>query len=96
VSTPPEHSQDGRLNLDPERAQNSLGQLLVTLLKFLHELLAKQAVRRVDAGTLSDGEIERLGVALMKQADEIERLRKELGLEEEDLNLDLGPLGKLL
>lgn len=94
--TTPERSQEGRLNLDPERAQNSLGQLLVTLLKFLHELLAKQAVRRVDAGSLSDGEIERLGVALMKQADEIERLRKELGLEEEELNLDLGPLGKLL
>lgn len=50
----------------------------------------------MDAGTLSDDEIERLGLTLMKQTEEIERLRKEFGLEEEDLNIDLGPLGKLV
>jgi hypothetical protein len=50
----------------------------------------------METGTLTDLEIERLGVTLMRQAQEIERLRTEFGLEEEDLNLDLGPLGKLL
>jgi len=50
----------------------------------------------MDAGSLSDDEVERIGVTLMKQVQVIERLRKEFGLEEEDLNLDLGPLGKLM
>lgn len=66
------------------------------LVRLLHELLEHQAIRRMDSGTLTDDEIERLGLALMKQTEEIERLRKEFGLEEEDLNIDLGPLGKLL
>ncbi len=50
----------------------------------------------MEAGSLSDEEVERLGVALMKQAEELKRLAKEFGLEDEDLNLDLGPLGKLV
>ncbi len=86
----------GRVNLDPERTKNGIAQLVLALVKFLHELLERQAVHRMEAGTLSDAQIERLGLALMKQAQELERLRKEFGLEEEDLNLDLGPLGKLV
>jgi len=86
----------GRLNLDSDNVKNGLAQLVLTLVKFLHEVLERQAIRRIDAGSLTDPEIERLGVALMKQAEEIERIRKEFGLEEEDLNLDLGPLGKLM
>jgi hypothetical protein len=86
----------GHVNLDPDKAENGVAQLVLTLVKFLHELLSRQAVRRMDAGTLTDEEIERLGVALMKQAEEIERLRKEFKLEKKDLNLDLGPLGKLM
>jgi ribosomal protein S12 methylthiotransferase accessory factor YcaO len=66
------------------------------LVKLLHELLERQAIRRIEAGSLTDQEIERLGLTLMRQAQEIERLRNEFGLEEDDLNLDLGPLGKLL
>ena len=88
--------QRGRLNLDRENVKNGLGQLVLTLVKLLHELLERQAIRRIEAGSLTDEQIERLGVTLMKQAQEIERLRKEFGLEEEDLNLDLGPLGRLL
>ena len=76
--------------------KNGLGQLVLTLVKLLHELLERQAIRRVEAGSLSEQQIERLGLTLMKQAQEIDRLRKEFGLEEEDLNLDLGPLGRLL
>ena len=89
-------SSPGRVRLDAEGAKNGIAQLVLALVNFLHELLERQAVRRMEAGTLTEAEIERLGVALMKQAEELERLRKEFGLEEEDLNLDLGPLGKLV
>jgi hypothetical protein len=88
--------QPPRINLDQDNLKNSLGQLVLTLVKLLHELLERQGIRRIEAGTLSDEEIERLGITLMKQAQEISRLRKEFGLEEEDLNIDLGPLGQLL
>ena len=86
----------GKINLDPEKVKNGLGQLVLTLVKLLHELLERQAIRRMDAGSLTDSEIENIGVTLMKQAEEIDRLRREFSLEEKDLNLDLGPLGKLL
>ena len=86
----------GRLELNQDDVKNGLGQLVLTLVKLLHELLERQAIQRIDAGSLTDDEIENLGLTMMKQAQEIERLRKEFGLEEEDLNLDLGPLGKLL
>src|SRR3989304_9803332 len=85
-----------RMNLDQDDVKNSLGQLVLTLVKLLHELLERQAIRRIDSGSLTDEEIERLGYTLMRQSEEIERLRKCFGLEEEDLNLDLGPLGRLL
>jgi hypothetical protein len=84
-----------RLDLDPEHLKNGLGQLVLTLIKLLHEVLERQALRRIDAGSLSEEQIERLGLTLMRQAEEIDRLRKEFGLEEQDLNLDLGPLGTL-
>ena len=76
--------------------KNGLGQLVLALVKLLHELLERQALRRMQAGSLSVAEMERLGVTLMRQAREIERLAHDLGLTPEDLNLDLGPLGKLL
>jgi len=90
------HEKAARLNLDQDNVKNGLGQLVLTLVKLLHELLERQAIRRIEAGSLSDDDVERLGITLMKQVEEIERLRKEFNLEEEDLNLDLGPLGKLL
>jgi hypothetical protein len=88
--------QAPRLNIDEAKIKNGLGQLVLTLIKLLHELLEKQAIRRIDAGSLDEEEIERLGVTLMLQAREIDRLRQLFNLEEEDLNLDLGPLGTLL
>jgi len=85
-----------RLELDSTAHKNGLAQLVLTLVKLLHEVLERQAIHRVESGSLSNQQIERLGLALMQQGREIERLRKEFGLEEEDLNLDLGPLGRLL
>jgi hypothetical protein len=85
-----------QIKLDPEKTKNGLGQLVLTLVKVIHELLELQAIRRIDSGSLMDEEIENIGITLMKQAEEIDRLRKEFNLEEDDLNIDLGPLGKLL
>ena len=85
-----------RMNLDEEKKKNGLAQLVLTVVKLLHELLEKQAIRRIDGGGLTDEEIERLGFTLMRQSEEIARIAREFGLESDDLNLDLGPLGKLL
>jgi len=85
-----------RLKIDEENIKNGLAQLVMTLIKLLHELLERQAIRRIESGSLDDDQIERLGLTLMQQCEEIDRLRKLFDLEEEDLNLDLGPLGKLL
>lgn len=86
----------GRLNLKQDDVKNGLGQLVLTLVKLLHELLEKQAIRRIEAGSLTEPEIERLGITLMRQAEEIEKLKQTFHLEDEDLNVDLGPLGRLL
>jgi hypothetical protein len=85
-----------RLDIDGERVRNGLAQLVLTLVKLLHELLERQAIARMDSGSLSDEEIERLGTTLMQQADELKRVREVFGLKDEDLNIDLGPLGRLL
>jgi hypothetical protein len=84
-----------RLNLDKDQVKHGLGRLVLALVKLLHELLERQAIRRMEADLLSPEEIERLGGTLMRQAQEINRLRQEFGLEEADLSLDLGPLGRL-
>jgi hypothetical protein len=84
-----------RLNVDQDSIKNGLGQLVLTLVKLLHELLERQAIRRMEADSLTESEVENLGLTLMMQSQEIERLRKVFNLEDEDLNLDLGPLGKL-
>lgn len=85
-----------RMNLDHGKKKNGLAQLVLTVIKLLHELLEKQAIRRIDGGSLTDEEIERLGFTLMRQSEEIAKIAREFGLESDDLNLDLGPLGKLL
>lgn len=95
-SLPPDHRRENRLRLDPDNVKNGLGRLVLTLVKLLHELLERQAVRRIDSGGLAEDEIEQVGLTLLRQSEELERLRKAFGLEEKDLNLDLGPLGKLL
>lgn len=85
-----------RVELDREGIKNGVAQLVLTLVRLLHELLERQAIRRMEAGSLNEEQIERLGITLMKQAEQIDRLREAFGLSDDDLNLDLGPLGKLL
>ncbi len=95
LSRSPKNSAE-HLNINEENVKNGLAQLVLTLIKLLHELLEKQAIRRIDSESLTDEQIERLGLTLMKQSEEIERLRLAFNIEENDLNLNLGPLGKLL
>lgn len=83
-------------SINPEQLKNGLAQLALTVIKLLHELLERQAIRRMEAGSLTEDEIEQLGSTLMQQAQEIEQLREAFGLQPEDLNIDLGPLGTLL
>jgi len=85
-----------RISLDPDNVKNGLGQLVLTIVELVRQLLERQAIRRMEGGTLSEPEVERLGVTFMRLSEEIDRLKGEFGLEDEDLNLDLGPLGKLL
>ena len=85
-----------RINADGERVERGLAQLVLTLVELVRQLLERQALRRVEGGKLSDDEVERLGTALMRLEERMEELKDEFGLGDEDLNLDLGPLGRLL
>jgi len=84
-----------RIKLDPENVRNGLAQLVLTLVEVLRELLERQALRRIDGGSLTPQEIERVGETFVRLAEEIERLKEYFGFTDEDLNLDLGPLGSL-
>jgi hypothetical protein len=85
-----------RINADPEDVERGLAQLVLTIVELLRQLMERQALRRVDAGTLSDEQVERLGSTLMLLAERMEELKQEFGLDDRDLNLNLGPLGNLL
>ena len=84
-----------RINADPERVEQGLARLVLTVIELLREVLEHQAIRRMDGGTLTDEEIERLGLALLKLNHRMGELKTTFGLTDEDLNIDLGPLGRL-
>ena len=84
-----------RIQLQPENVRNGLAKLVLTLVELLRELLERQALRRIDAGSLTSGEVERLGTTFLRLAEEIDRLKEYFGFTDDDLNLNLGPLGKL-
>ena len=84
-----------RIKLDPDNVRNGLAQLVLALVELLRELLERQALRRIDGGSLTDEETERIGETFLRLAEEIERLKEYFGFTDEDLNLNLGPLGKL-
>ncbi|MBI4241852.1 MAG: gas vesicle protein K [Candidatus Rokubacteria bacterium] len=85
-----------RINSDPEKVEQGLAKLVLTLIELLRQLLEKQAVRRIEAGSLTPEEIERMGVTFLRLEEKMVELRALFGLTEEDLNLSLGPLGDLL
>lgn len=85
-----------RVNADPEGVERGLAKLVLTLIELLRQLMERQALRRIERGTVSDDEIERLGETFMRLEQRMEELKVIFGLENEDLNLNLGPLGRLL
>ena len=84
-----------RINADPEQVEQGLARLVLTVIELLREVLEHQAIRRMDGGTLTEEEIERLGLALLKLNHRMGELKTTFGLTDDDLNIDLGPLGRL-
>ena len=85
-----------RIDDNPEAVERDLVTLVLTIVELLRQLMERQALRRVEQGSLSDDQIERIGSTLMALEARMARLRDQFGLRPEDLNLDLGPLGPLL
>jgi hypothetical protein len=85
-----------RWNADPEDVRRSVGKLVLTLVEFIRQLLERQAIRRMDAGTLTPEQTEAIGLALMRLEETIRDLAMRFGVDPADLNLDLGPVGKLM
>jgi hypothetical protein len=90
--------KSARLRWNPETddVQRSVAQLVLTIVEFLRQLMERQAIRRMEQKTLTRKEVEAVGVALMRLEETIKEIGARFGLSPEDLNLDLGPLGKLL
>ena len=85
-----------RWNADPDEVQRSVAQLVLTLVEFIRRLLERQAIRRMEAGTLTDQQTEDIGRALMQLEATVRDLAARFGIPIDDLNLDLGPAGKLI
>lgn len=91
-----ERSLPERINANPENVEKGLAQLVLTLIELLRQLMERQALHRMEAGSLTDEEIERLGQTFIRLNERMAELREFFDLDEADLNLDLGPLGRLL
>ncbi len=85
-----------RINADPDRVEQGLARLVLALIELLRRLLEKQALRRIEGGTLTPEEIERMGLTFLRLEEKMAELTAHFGLKREDLNIDLGPLGELL
>jgi Gas vesicle protein K len=81
-----------RISADPEIVENGLAKLVLSIVELVRKLLEKQALRRMDGGNLTEEEIERLGLALMKLEEKMSELKRHFGMSDEDLNLNLGPI----
>ena len=89
-------SGPARWNADPDDVQRSVVRLVLALVEFLRRLMERQAIRRMEAGTLTAAQVESIGVALMKLEAAVADIAGQFGIPPEELNIDLGPLGRLL
>jgi hypothetical protein len=89
-------SPSGGEDIDPDKAANGLAQLVLTLVELIRRLLERETLRRMERGTLTPQETERLGQAFVRMEQKMQEIKKFFDLEDKDLNLDLGPLGKLM
>ena len=85
-----------RINADEQNVEQGLAKLVLTLIELIRRLLEKQAIRRMEGGSLTDQEVERLGETFMKLEAKMAELKATFGLQDEDLNINLGPLGDLM
>jgi hypothetical protein len=85
-----------QIHLEADSVEQGLAKLVLTIIELLRQLMERQAMRRVDQGSLTDEQIEQLGLTLMKLEEKMLELKVVFGLEHEELNIELGPLGKLL
>jgi len=85
-----------RVELDPEGVQRDLGRLVLTIVELLRQVVEHQAVRRMEDEDLSEAQVERMGLALLRLEEKMREIKGVFGLADEELNIDLGPLGKLL
>jgi hypothetical protein len=85
-----------RIDVDPDAVSRDLAKLVLTLVELLRRVVEHQAVRRMDDPDLSEEQIERMGVALLRLEEKMGEIRDVFGVAEDELNIDLGPLGKLL
>ncbi len=90
------HDLTQRVTADPERLERGLAQLVMTVIELLRQLMERQALRRIDAGSLTADEVERLGRTFLALSERMDELKQVFGLSDEDLNLNLGPLGDLM
>jgi Gas vesicle protein K len=87
---------DGRLHIDPANVERDLAKLVLVVVELLRRLMEAQALKRMERGTLTDEEIDRLGEALFKAKAKVEEMREHFGIDEADFNIDLGPIGRVL
>ncbi len=85
-----------KIDANPENVEKGLAKLVLTIIELLRKLMEKQSMRRIEGDSLTEEEIERLGETLMKLEEKMEELKGIFGLEDEELNLNLGPLGDLM
>ena len=85
-----------RIDADPETVEKGLVQLVLTIVELLRQLMERQALHRIEGGSLSSEEIERLGRTFLALSERMDELKEHFGLDDKDLNLNLGPLGDLL
>jgi hypothetical protein len=85
-----------RIEADESNVEQGLAKLVLTLIELLRRLLEKQALRRIEAGSLTDEQIERMGETFLKLEQKMDELKGTFALKDDDLNLNLGPLGDLL
>ena len=87
---------ESRIDCSPENIEQGLARLVLTLIELLRQLLERQAIRRMEGGSLTDEQVEKMGESLMKLEAKVRELADQFGLTPADLNIDLGPLGSLL
>lgn len=85
-----------RIEADPETLEKGLAQLVLTIVELLRQLMERQALHRIEGGTLTDDEVERLGRTFLALSERMDELKETFGLTDDDLNLNLGPLGNLM